>query len=191
MAASPAASSTPSNSIPSNGIYLSREGKVFGPYTREELEQFRENGEIAQYAWIWDGSVGKWASLHPEPAKPAPLQPVGSGEQPATEPKAQPKAKTRRAKEHQIVHAIFFDSQRMMSGTIDSIDENGAVVSCASEFAVLVPFRKGQKLTVSLVDEATGECENLSALVLQCAREGRKIVYRIQWEKAPELLGLS
>lgn len=72
-------------------IYLSREGKVFGPYTPEQLAEFRQNGEIAKYAWMWDEKGARWSALHDLP--PAPM--IMDDAVAVTAPTAAPKEKTK------------------------------------------------------------------------------------------------
>jgi hypothetical protein len=72
---------------PGAGVsYLSKDGKIFGPYTDEELENLRRSGEINTFSWIWGGGSSNWMPI----AAPPPMAPPGAGAQSAApQPQAQ------------------------------------------------------------------------------------------------------
>lgn len=56
--------------FPPGQLFLGRDGKVFGPFGREQIEAMRASGELAQYHWLWDGS-GQWVAANLPPPPPA------------------------------------------------------------------------------------------------------------------------
>jgi hypothetical protein len=51
----------------SNGIYLGKNGRPFGPYTDSEVEALQANGEWNEFHWIWDDAGRTWQPLDPPP----------------------------------------------------------------------------------------------------------------------------
>lgn len=53
------------------GVYLSKQGNVFGPFTRAQIEQLKRTGEYLNYSFIWDpASSPDWKPVHMPPAPP-------------------------------------------------------------------------------------------------------------------------
>ena len=155
--------------------YLSREGKIFGPFSPGEIDQFRKSGELLHYAWIWNPSSSRWSLLHPEPPAPA--------AKPAPKPAQATPRPTDRA-----IQAICYDTIHLIGGRVESFDSEGAAILCPSDFRDLGPFRKGQKVSINLIDEASGASENVDALVETSAREDRGLRYRFRWKIRPQMM---
>jgi hypothetical protein len=50
---------------------LAKNGKTFGPYLPQEVEQMKLSGEFFEFEWLWDGSSPDWSRV-PPPAPPPP-----------------------------------------------------------------------------------------------------------------------
>ena len=58
-------------------IYLGKDGKISGPFTPGQIEELRQNGQLYNYAWIWDVGIKGWKAIEEEvevgsPALPPP-----------------------------------------------------------------------------------------------------------------------
>jgi hypothetical protein len=54
-------------------IYLSKDGKSFGPYTPEQIDQMRASGDILQYTWICSDPAQGWQPVNAPPPPPPPV----------------------------------------------------------------------------------------------------------------------
>ena len=151
-----------------NQIFLSRAGKVFGPYTDEQIDSLRKSGELMDYAWIWDSAASRWNTIHQEPPPPA--------------------IQNTAVVMERAIQAVCFTSENLMGGAIESADSEGFAIYCDTSFEGLGPFKKGQTVQVSLVDDSSGQSENLTAVVSGCKREDRGIHYRFAWQQIPAIL---
>lgn len=59
-------------------IYLSRNGKTFGPFNRDYVDEIQESGELYKFQWIWDGSSPNWMPIDTPPPPPGSPPAVGS-----------------------------------------------------------------------------------------------------------------
>jgi hypothetical protein len=52
-------------------IYLSRNGQIEGPFSVQDLDRMKANGEFALFSWLWKGDGNQWVAINP-PLPPAP-----------------------------------------------------------------------------------------------------------------------
>lgn len=61
-------------------VYLSKKGKVEGPFLEEDLLSLEKSGEILGYSWLREGETGEWVPVDPTPghvpADPVPVEEV-------------------------------------------------------------------------------------------------------------------
>ncbi|MGZ3688035.1 MAG: hypothetical protein ACXWP5_06155 [Bdellovibrionota bacterium] len=50
--------------------YLARNGKISGPFTVTQIEEFRANGRLSEYRWIFSEGARDWQPLDPPPPPP-------------------------------------------------------------------------------------------------------------------------
>ena len=55
----------------STPIYLGKDGKISGPFTPGQIEELRQNGQLYNYAWIWDVQIKGWKAIEEEVETPA------------------------------------------------------------------------------------------------------------------------
>jgi hypothetical protein len=64
-------------STPDLNYLCTREGQVVGPFTREQLVQMKQSGEILKFFWIWEAGSPQWMPANPPP--PPPSSPISPG----------------------------------------------------------------------------------------------------------------
>ncbi len=51
-------------------IYLSKDGKVFGPYSKEEYTELKRTPEFFEFSWIWTEESPGWVPINPPTVPP-------------------------------------------------------------------------------------------------------------------------
>jgi hypothetical protein len=255
-------------------VFLSQDGQMFGPYSREQIEEMRRTGEISRYTWLWDGTTPNWVlanaapppppppgvpvaglqaadpvqaaaqehveemaeleeqssagafhgpdelDAHDEPAPqassssihqertdkeiprpaldPQPQQQALPTDRPAAvyrpEPQHAPQKQAQQpsagasAARHPLL-AICHDYRAVVNGTLSHVSAEGCVLVSSCFATTMPPFRRGSRVWLNLLDEATGRSENVEASITGFIRNGGRWEYQIQWPQFPKLLG--
>lgn len=173
-------------------VYLSRENKVFGPYSLTEVDRLKTTGEYIKFFWFWDGSTDDWV-----PANPPPPLPVGAA-QPAKQPaKGLAKELERHVERSDrapfanagVFRVICHDFRDLVSGTLVEISQKSCLLLTPAPHSGLPTIRKGRKVWLSMLNESSNQSENIEGTVSDTRRrQTGEWEYVIEWSRIPELL---
>jgi hypothetical protein len=165
-------------------IYLSRSGKVEGPFSVGEIEELRQSGELYLYSSIWLNSITGWSSIEEDgdlqdgPPPPPPDSNAGERE---SHSESVPKA-------HSEIDVLCFDKKTMISGKLFEVKPQGCVLRSDRSTRVLPTLRAGSSVTLNLLDPQSGHSQNLQATI-QTAKNGTDYwEYQLKWEQLPALI---
>jgi hypothetical protein len=149
-------------------IFLGKQGKIYGPFSRPEIETFQASGEIQNFVFIWDDSADQWHPLESPPPSP------------------DGKASTRRASRWSNLKAICHDFGHLVSGTLESVSE----INCEflSEEESDYPSLGTQSFVVlNLIDPKTERSVSIEARVTAVSRRARRWSYSLAWKERPHI----
>ena len=177
-------------------IYLSKDGKVSGPFAETELNELRQSGELQQYSWIWHGAGKNWEPLSPPPPPPAASSSsagASAGRTTKGVPPVQRRATgntggTPRSVPSNPIQAVCHDNRNVVSGVISQIKADGFSLMSADHATTMPPFRKGGHVALNLLDDDAGKTENIKATIIDFERKGHFWEYELKWETKPKVL---
>ncbi len=146
-----------------NRIFLGKSGKVFGPFTGTEIDQFRSKGELNKYVWIWDTSK-KWTPIEAPPPNPDASQSFDAGW------------------DWNRSEVIGHDHDRLISGKLAEVTQTGCDLISQGGRA---NWARDQKIVLNVYDPVAKACRRFITQVFEVVRSGDGWVYRLRWEKSP------
>jgi hypothetical protein len=192
------------------GIYLGKEGKVFGPFSAEDINQLKFSGEYFKYSWIWDGSSPNWVPVNAPPPPPAGGAPAPTRQDNVDAAMDAEDAEEEALEHHQMlqpaaaapspapqkaagirlgIHAICHNQLTLVSGKIRAVSASSAVLIGETHQEEMPPFRKGNKVWLNLLDDATGKGENVEAVIEDFKRDAGRWEFLMRWKRIPQILG--
>jgi hypothetical protein len=185
--------------------YLSKDGKVSGPFDSKQVESMKASGEFFTYEWMWDGQAPDWS---PVPRKAPPPLPPSGGAPAATEKTktsitvtesapaaaktapAAAKAKTAATSTNVTVSkksfaAVLFDGRQTLGGAIEGASSKGA--RFLSNPSNSVPFSKGASANVDMLDESSDRSAKVLAQITGVSRMGDRWAIDLEWAGCPLL----
>lgn len=183
------------------GIYLSKQGKVFGPFTRAQIEQLKRTGDFLTYSFIWDPTVSPdWKPVHMPPSPPPAAAEVlpsrfarhddatitEVGPRPVSEEVTQVSGPI--STENRIFQVICHNNRDAIGGILAQPSLQGFLLITQATSSTLLPFGQGSKVWINLLDEESGQTENLQALIGKVASHDGKWALQVLWEKPAALL---
>jgi hypothetical protein len=180
-------------------IYLSRVGKVDGPFTAGKIEDMRQKGDLYLYDLIWLNSITGWTTLEEEvdnvdvPPPPPPVfqsnvQPTSTLVQDASLIIDIPKEPDPPFIQ---IDAICFDKKTIVSGKIQNVSTSGCQLKSDVPIRLLPTFRVGSAVSLNLFNSLNGNSENTPATI-QDAKQGDEYwEYALKWDLVPSLLNLK
>jgi hypothetical protein len=152
------------------GIYLGKNGKVFGPYTQAKLDEMRLSGDIRNYTFIWDASADEWRTLEAPPPKPG----------------AAPTGRAGRRSEGQLeaADAICHDYNQLVAGTLRNVSDMGCELVSHDEADSPV-LALDSALVLSVLDAKGDKALNVRAAVSEVTNDGEAWVYSLRWARRP------
>ncbi len=200
-------------------IFLSKNGKTFGPFSEGEIEEFRNNGELSKFTWIFHDLKQGWIPIGPPPplppileeavqlseekapAKKAPVQKAPVQETPLNEDLTPTPAvalsisRALRESEHKVekaISALCHHHKTILSGLIKDINSEGCTLTDAMPSSKTMPLLKeGNVVHLSLLDAQESLAENISAKVSGAIKNKGYWDYRIKWDSIPKILKIS
>jgi hypothetical protein len=148
-------------------IYLGKAGKVFGPYSAQELDQFSRSGELSQYTWIWDTRSDGWKPLETPP--PSPYAKADSGHQ---------------TSDWKNVHALCRDHFHILSGQLENVTETGCVF-LSSHSGGEPKFSPTGVQLLDLYDPVQKKSTRTRVRIVGVERANHTWVYRLRWNQSP------
>jgi hypothetical protein len=152
-------------------IWLSKEGKTEGPFTPSQVESMKSSGEYNKYTWIWSAKLKNWEPIYPAPPPPS-----------------LPKKAEVAKKVNLELAVICHDNRSIVGGVISSSMGSDSVMKTSDYGDMLPPFKKGSKVMINLLDEASGKTENVKAQIVDFKKSGSNWEYRLKWSETPKLL---
>lgn len=169
-------------------IYLGKEGKLFGPYSEDQLDSMKTSGEYSQYSWLWEDRADGWLPINPPPMPPS--DPTENYE---LKPKPQKQMQSPPSRELPAavarLQAICHDNQSIISGSPTRLTRDTIFLASSDFASSLPPFGKGSRVWLNLLDEASGKTENVQAVIHGMARRNGGWEYEMKWDRAPDMIG--
>ncbi len=182
-----------------NRIFLSRDGKSYGPFNQEAVDGMHARGEISSYQWIYDDPALGWRPVAaPPPAPPEQIAPAPVEVKVAPPPSAlQTETQVQKIVEAKKVQthsrewlAVLHDGRTLVSGVVNHSSSRGCVVEARAPSPTIPSFRPGTKLTLNLLDPETNQAENLKTTVDTVKQGASGWEYGLSWARAPQLATL-
>jgi hypothetical protein len=170
-------------------IYLSKNDKIFGPYSQTEIEALKADGKFGQFFWVCYDLKKGWEPVHPAPPLPTP----GTAQHaPLEELEATPQKKKLRSdiRTDTSIVALCRARTTIISGLLRDITENGGTLIEVHPHSHSVPwFRKGAKVQMNLLDSKNSKTQNIQAKVSDIQKKDGSWSYVVQWSNLPEIFG--
>lgn len=147
--------------------YLGRGGRVYGPFTDEEIERLRLSAEIENYTYLWDEQSSQWRNIDPAPPHPG-------------------------TEDHESSHAlanfggeaICHNSKDMVAGQLENVGEGGCDL-VSSDLSESPRLAVNSSLVLNVMDQTHRVAVNVRARLVESTRRAGKWVYRIRWARRP------
>jgi hypothetical protein len=147
-------------------IYLGRDGKVYGPFPAEKLDELRLTGEIWNYTYLWNESSRQWKNIDPPPPEPG-----------ATVPK---KSDT----SLKALDAICHDYSNLVEGKIENVSDLGCELVSPTRFEI-PKLALNSVLMLNIMDTKGEKAVNVRASVYEISRRDDAWIYRLRWAHRP------
>ena len=196
-------------------IYLSKDGKVFGPYSKEEYSELKRTADFHEFSWIWTEDSPGWVPINPPTVPPTgntkeiyvkkseqfqttqtqqtqaiPTKPAFSGTQTSIyhhQPGSSHTMQTQvRPVSNAKIKAICHNEQQMISGEVIQINAHEFKFLSSNSQEMIPAFGSGHQVMVNLLDIHSGQSENASAKILDVKRMKGFWEYQMQWTKSPK-----
>lgn len=168
--------------------YLSKDGKVYGPYDPAKIEDLKASGAFYDYEWMWDGQAPDWAPVPRRLKSPPPLP--GGGAPSVADKKAH--AETQKARSNVVIEtskkhfcAIAFDNRHTMGGEVSDAHSRGARFVSSADAGT--PFPKGATIWVDLLDESNDKSAKIKSVIANVSRMDTRWVFELEWGSCPLL----
>lgn len=150
--------------------YLGKNGKSSGPFTLDQIKQFRLSGEIKKYTFIWDTSVKVWRPIERIPLPPVEVENHVNESLP----------------EWAGAEAVCHDFNEIISGKLAHITDTGCDLICLE--SVETP-RLGLdvSLLLSVFEPSSKRAINVKASLSEVTRKDGVWVYHLRWSHRPTL----
>lgn len=180
-------------------MYLSKEGKVSGPFEPAQIEELKSSGEFYKYEWMWDGKSPDWSPV-PRKFSPPPGLPAEATKTltkvPAIEttktgitvspPKSpQPLPSEAIKTSTKTFCAVLFDSRVTLGGEVTAAHSRGAKFISTPTHDT--PVSKGTNALIDLLDESTDRSAKLQTSIANVSRMGDRWVLELEWSSCPLL----
>ncbi len=166
-------------------IYLSKNGKAFGPFAQVEVDDLSKRGELDKFSWICVDLKKGWIPLHSPPPLPSEESDSGVSQNVARQEIVQVEYRT------DSILALCHNYRLILSGSIKEVNAEGCTLTHVSPESKSMPlFKGGSRVYLSLLNSKTQESQNLDALVKSGIKNNGFWDYRISWDKIPTLLYL-
>lgn len=149
-------------------MYLGKGGRVFGPFSEQEMEDLKLSAEIENYTYLWDDASGQWFNIDPLP--PAP----GTSEAAAADKNAGEISD----------EAICHNSQELVSGWLTQITDMGCEL-VSSNPSDTPELGINTSCVLNVMDAARRKAMNVKARLVESTRRDGHWVYRLRWAKRP------
>jgi hypothetical protein len=186
-------------------IFLAKGGKITGPFTTEQFNQFKHSGELDRFSWYWDARGADWKPIDPAPLSapemphemPPEISKDAHARPPSDElsqrraqvvpPKPTPSRQPSTARASRV-EILVHDFKSVATAKIRHISELGCEIVVPAGGAHSAPFSEKASVMLNLYDPSSEESMDIAASIHGLTHESEGLVYRIRWSDAPELL---
>ncbi len=160
-------------------IYLGRKGKIFGPYSFQEITEMEKTGQIDNYTWICRDLTRGWEPTSSAPPLPTPVPAhtldLTSGATPAKVDVSE-------------LLALCHDKRIIFSGKIKDVSPKGCCFVQTRPLAASMPLvSEGLKVVLSLLNTQSSQTEAVDAWVEGIAQKSGHWEYYLNWNQTPTL----
>jgi hypothetical protein len=150
--------------------YLGKKGRSFGPFTLEQIKEFRLNGQIKNYSFLWNSETKAWRPIEPPPVPPIEV-----------DNHVEEKAPSWIGAE-----AVCHDFQEIVSGRLEHITDAGCDLICtdAQESPRLA---LDSSLLLNVFDPSSNRGINVKASLSEITRRDGVWIYHLRWSHRPSL----
>lgn len=180
-------------------MYLSKEGKVSGPYEPSQIEELKRSGEFYTYEWMWDGKSPDWSAVPRKPSLPPGLptettktltkitvtESAKTGNTVPASEKTKPSKGVDIKTSAKTFCAVIFDSRVTLGGEVSLAHSRGAKFISTPTHDV--PVSKGTSALIDLLDESSDRSAKLQTSILNVSRMGDRWVLELEWANCPLL----
>lgn len=180
------------------GIYLSKNGELFGPFSPSDVSKMKKSGELLEYVWICFDVEAGWRPIQPPPRLPgsegreAQEDFLGESAEEAGAGKKRPtKRKVQRAGSERFAHlsVICVSGRKVLSAKISDANSKSCVLSQVSPESHAIPvLHRGSRLTLNILNPNNSQAESVKAVSMDAIKSGDHWDYVLQWSKLPEIL---
>jgi hypothetical protein len=177
-------------------VFLSKAGKLAGPYTAADLDTMRANGQLERFSWMWMSSAPGWQPVDPmpEPLDPKHLPenlpdlPTEAPPLPQVAPPLPPARK--HLKMVDTIEGICHDYRSAVAGRITVVTEFGCELLVDAPEAGTPKFSDHAKVYLNLLNAKNGHMIDVVAHLSSISHSREGWTYRIEWgsTSVPELL---
>lgn len=185
------------DALPEAIIYLSRQGKVEGPFTEAAIRELRASGALAAYTYLCRGPGAPWEPVEAAPpaAPVAPSGPASSAPAAADASSvraAQARLEAARHRTYDRFEILAHDFRATVSGRFVAFSENGADLR-TEDPASGACFEQRARVVVNFLEPRSGRGINALAEVHEVFRRDGRWHYRLRWggESPDELLEIA
>jgi hypothetical protein len=167
-----------------NRVYLAKAGKIFGPYTEQNLLEMSASGELERFAWVWKSLTPGWHPLDPMPA-PIDESTVAEVAEPA------PRKKSHLKLVGDLIEGICHDYHSVVAGTVVHVTETGCELLVPGATHGAPKFTQHARVFLNLLNSKTGQTMDIAAQLGSVSHSQHGWTYRIEWQSVPELFEKS
>jgi hypothetical protein len=169
-------------------IYLSKDDKIFGPYSQTDLQQLKSDGKFSQFIWVcYDLSKG-WEPVHPAPALPTPQTAQRTALADLDPPMPGKKILRQNLSSDTVIIALCQARTKIISATLKDIRADGGILTDVHPLNHGVPwFKKGATAQMNLLDSKNAKTQNIEARVSDVLKKDGQWTYAIRWSTIPDI----
>lgn len=155
--------------------YFARYGKIYGPFSSEEVEEFQATGRIRDFSWMWKHETHSWQAMDPAPIL-----------KPGMDSVVVARAKTQVASSvPEALHVLCHNQRDYVQASLHYSTQTGAELR-TDEVSAAPVFAEHSPLWLNVYDERSQRQMNVRAKVCGVLRDRSGWRYRVRWDQPPE-----
>lgn len=178
------------------GIYLSKKGELFGPFSASDVSKMKKSGELLDYVWICFDVEAGWRPIQPPPKLPGRVgghqeDYLGESAEEAGGKKRPSKKKSQRGSSDRFAHfsVLCVSGRKILSAKISDANSKSCVLTQVSPESHAIPvLHRGSKLTLNILNPNNSEAESVRAVSGEAIKNGDHWDYVLNWSKLPDIL---
>ena len=163
-------------------FFLAKSGRIFGPYSEQDIEALRVSGEYERYSWLWDDGVKRWTPVDPAPTQAPRVDPL-----PEISVARVAQGPVAPIQDSERLGALCYDHHGALSGWIVNATDSGCEFIAAGGAATPELVERAT-IFLHLCDPGTGRAMSVSGRVGQVERRAGEWRYRVHWKRRPQII---